>query len=167
MALTTTVAGASSDSYATVVEADGFVGWKGSDAWTNASTATKEGVLKAAVAVMDELPYEFAKSDTAQALRFPTVQMYQSGAYYIPTKVKRAQSYLALALLEDPDLMAGNGEVRQVSVTGGFSVTMKDGGNDGPLDYGLPGEVIDLLKNYLWKSGGVQRSWDSARRGWI
>lgn len=167
MALTTTVAGASSDSYASLAEAETFVGWKGSDAWDAASDATKEAALKAAVSVMDELLYEFPKTSTDQALRFPTVQMYTNGAYYIPERVKRAQSYLALALLEDPDLLSSNGNVRQVSVTGGFSVTMKDDDSDGPLDYGLPTEVMQLLSRYILTHGGVQRSWDSARRGWI
>lgn len=165
MALTTTVAGASSDSYCTAAEADTLVAWKGSDAWTNASTATKESVLKAAVSVLDELLYRDSRSSFDQALRLPTTCMTDtSGDYYIPERVKRAQAYLAVYMLEDPDLFAGGSSVKQVSVPGGFSVTF--GGGDGTGRESLPGDVLALIDRYLWKHGPTSREWDSAARRW-
>jgi len=165
MALTVNVAGASSDSYATVAEADTFLAWRGSDAWTDASTASKEGVLKAAARYMDELHYEYPKSDTDQALRLPVSTMREDGAYYVPDRVKEAQAIFALRLLEDPDLMAGGSGVSQVSVPGAFSVTYGDGGA-GRSRGGVPEEVLGLLDRYLWKSGPRYSSWNSAGRGY-
>jgi len=165
MALTTTAAGASSDSYCTVAEADTLVGWRGSDAWTNASDATKEGVLKAAVSVLDELNYEYPKTDTDQALRLPTTSMTNSdGDYYIPERVKRAQAYLAMYMLEDPDMFSGMAGLSQVSVPGGFSVTMAGGGS---RTWKLPDDVYGLIRRYLWVAGPTTRYWDSAKRGWL
>lgn len=164
MALTTTVAGASSDSYCTVSEADALVGWRGSDAWDNASDATKEGVLKAAVSVIDELKYQQPVTDGSQALRLPTVSMVDDdGDYYIPERVKRAQAYLAMYLLEDPDMLSAGGGVSQASVPGGFSVTFSGAGGQGVT---LPHDVVMLLDRYLWKWGPTTRYWDSARRTW-
>ena len=164
MALTVEVAGASSDSYATLVEAESYVAWRNSAAWDAATDDTKEGVLKAAVAIIDELHYRDPKSSTTQALRFPTSNTQSSGSYYVPERVKRAQAYLALYLLEDPDLVSGTGNVRQVSVPGGFSVTMAESDLGGMQ---LPADVMQLLDRYLWKYGQTHREWDSARRGWI
>lgn len=164
MALTTTVSGASSDSYATVVEADSYVAWKNNDAWENATEATKEGVLKAAVAVIDELLYEFPRADTDQALRFPTTAMLSDGSYYVPERVKRAQAYLALHMLNDPDMFSGSDNVKQVSVPGAFSVTM--GGSASGRD-SLPEDVERLLDRYFYKGGPTTRYYDSARRGFI
>lgn len=162
MALTTTVAGASSDSYATVVEADSYVEWRGSDAWENAIDATKEGVLKAAVSVLDELNYQDPRSDSDQALRLPTALMTNSsGDYYIPERVKRAQAYLALYMLENPDMLAGSDGVKQVSVPGGFSITYGDDGGNG---LSLPHDVLMLIDRYLWKGGPTTRQWNSAAR---
>ena len=163
MALVVTVAGASSDSYATLVEADAFLAWRGSAAWSAAVDATKEGVLRAAVAVMDEELYKDGKSDSDQALHFPTTGTYKDGAYFVPDRVKRAQSYLAMYLLEDPNMLSGVEGVTKVSVPGGFDVQMAGGGDAG----GLPNDVMDLLNRYLLKSGSVARVWNSARRGYL
>jgi len=167
MALDVTVAGASADSYCTVAEADAFVGWKAVSAWDNASTTTKEGALKAAVRLMDELPYLGAKSDTAQALRFPSGYLTDSnGNFYIPTRIKEAQALLALALMENPSLDDGERDVQSISVAGSFSVNYGKADARELMDV-LPNSVLRRLDRYLWKSGpGPYREWDSARRGY-
>lgn len=162
MALDTTVAGTSADSYATVLEADSYVSWKDSDAWDNATTGTKEAVLKAAVAVLDELYYQDPRSDIDQALRLPTALMTDSdGNYYIPERVKRAQAYLALYMLQNPDEFSGTDNVKQVSVPGGFSVTLGDETGRGVK---IPNDVLQLIDRYLWKGGPTTRYWNSAAR---
>lgn len=167
MALTVTVAGASSDSYATEAEADDFLVIKQSATWTNASTALKEAALKTAAALMDELPYRYPKSSTTQALRFPTSDNYESGSYVINDRIKRAQSYLALQLLESGgSLSGGSGDVDSVAVTGSFSVKFA---TESVGLFDLPQEVESLLGRYLWKSGpsGGPRVWDGASRAWV
>lgn len=163
MALTTTVAGASSDSYCTVAEADTFVAWKQSATWTAASDATKESVLKAAVSVMDELKLRYQRATSTQALRWPTGAHYDSsGTLYIPERVKRAQAYLGLLLLEEPDARGSDERVKSVGVSGSFSVTFADGGQS------LPTEITELLEKDLFRSGAVgSGEWDSARRGFV
>lgn len=163
MALTTTVSGASSDSYATVIEADSYLSWRDLDSWENATEARKEGVLKAAVWILDELLWEYPKASLTQALRLPMSNMTDTnGDYYIPERVKRAQAYLAAYLLEDPDLMAGNSSTKQVSVPGAFSVTMQDA----PGGSMLPADVMHLIDRYLYKGGPTGSEWDSAARRW-
>jgi hypothetical protein len=118
---------------------------------------------------MDELLYADPISTAGQALRFPTSRMRNtSGTLVIPDRVKRAQTYLAMHLMEDPDLIAGDMGTRQVSVTGGFSITTKEDTSSGPLDYPLPNDVLSLLTRYLYTGGPIGRvQWDSAKRGWI
>jgi len=153
MALDVTVGTATSTSYATVAEADTIVAWKGSDAWTNAIDATKESALTAAVSFMDTIAYELPRVTTGQALRLPTTSMYDNdGTLIVPERVKEAQSYLALALLEDPNIMGGGGSgpVSEVSVPGAFSVTFQDSSED---TLGLPREVYARLERYILRSG--------------
>ena len=161
------VAGTSSVTYCTVAEADAFLAWRGSDAWSNATDDTKEGVLEAAVRVLDELPYRWSKSDSTQALRFPTVtNTDDDGNYVIPDRVKEAQAEMALAMLEDPDLLTGSGDIKQVAVPGAYSVTMQDRGN-GLTPFPVPEAVLMRLKRYLFTHGPVAKAWDSALRGWV
>jgi len=167
MALVTTVAGASSDSYASVAEADALLGWRDSDAWENAEDATKEAVLKAAARYMDRnLYWRGAKADSDQAMRFPSeYHVDSSGDFVIPERIKEAQAVFAMRLLEDPDLMSGGGTVKQVGVPGGFNVTF--GGESGTSGSGVPDEVLAMVDQDLWKSGPNYTQWDSARRGWV
>ena len=166
MALTVTVAGATSDSYATEAEADAYLVIKQST-WLSGSTALKEAALKTAVALMDELAYKHSKSSTSQALRFPLTINYVSGAYVIPDRVKRAQSYLALMLLESPSAFAGTDNVESVKVDGSWAINY-DTSQEG-AGFELPEEVHTLLNRYFWKSGasGGPRVWSAAARAWI
>ena len=167
MALTVTVAGASSDSYATEAEADAYLVIKQSATWTAASTALKEAALKTATALMDELAYKKASSSTSQALRFPLTINFVSGSYVIPDRVKRAQSYLALMLLESPSAFAGVDNVSSVKVDGSWAINY-DTSQEG-AGFELPEEVHTLLNRYFWKSGasGGPRVWSAAARSWI
>ena len=168
MALTVTVAGASSDSYATLVEANAAVGWKNSAWWGAAADADKEAVLVAAAQIMDSFMYKGSKSATTQALRFPSVGMTSSGSLYIPDRIKRAQAYLALALGEDPDLMTGPAGISSVAATGSFNVTFSGGeGGGGSGDPDLPPDVKRELNPWLWTHGpSTGGEWDSATRSW-
>jgi len=169
MALVVTVAGATSDSYATLAEAATFLDWRNNSVWDDASDATQELWLKAAARLMDLLPYTSQKSDTAQARRFPSSDMVNaSGALYIPDRLKEAQCILAMALGQDPNLENGGGGAKSVSVTGSFSVTFGGGGTESDsLIEMLPNGFVERMKPWLLLYGpGPSREWSSAGRGW-
>jgi hypothetical protein len=147
-----------------VAEADTIVAFKGSAEWDAASTATKEGVLVEAAQRIDRLAFVGTKSATTQALAFPrTGGTDANGDLEIHQRIKRAQAFLALALLEDPDLFEG-GCAKTVSVTGSFSVTK--GGSSGVLG-GYPESVTSELQPWIYRYGpGPSKAWNSARRSY-
>lgn len=164
MALDTTVAGASADSYVSVSDADDFVTYKQSDTWDNASTALKEAALKAARRALDALYWKRPRATDDQALRLPSAQMkLDDGSLYLPDEVQEAQALLGLALIEDPDLLSGTGAVESVSVSGAFSIKSRTAGVEGDE---LPAEVYRLIDRWLYKWGPDVTTWNSAARTW-
>ena len=126
--LTTTVGGASSDSYATTAEAETyFLKRLGAEAW-NASTATygsdaKEQALLAAMTFLESLNYLGSRASTTQALEWPRsgngrnrwLDTATTGlvdlrgrawaSTVIPTPIKRAQYEMALSILQSPHVL--------------------------------------------------------------
>lgn len=171
MALTVTVAGATSDSYATVAEADAVFELTQDSTWTGASTANKEAALKRAAQIIDLGRYYGIKSAVTQALRFPSHYMRNSsGTLVVPAEIKRAQSLLALALLHEPNLLSGPpAGLSSVTIDGSASVSF--GGSTGstgdPADVfeRLPASVKVEIRRHIWRSGPEPfYSWDPATR---
>jgi len=131
------------------------LGWRANTYWTNASTAVKEGVLKAAARLMDLLPYEAQKSDVAQARRFPSSNMTNSsGTLYIPEQLKEAQCILGLALLEDPSIESGDTDPQSISVSGSFSINYGASNSGGlSLIERLPLGFLERMKPWLMLYG--------------
>jgi len=76
MALVTTIADASADSYVTVEEADSYilVRWPGdSDDWFSLSVSEKEDRLRVGAMMLDSLPLRGIKATLVQALAFPRI----------------------------------------------------------------------------------------------
>lgn len=165
MALITTVAGTTSDSYATVAEADLIVAYRGSAAWTAASSGTKETHLKAAADFLERLDYYGAKSVETQRLRFPSSHHQDAaGVLVVYAHIKRAQSFLAGFLLENPTSFDGAGsDADSVSVSGVFSVSgLSHQGS------ALPDLVMRELKPEFMTAGATgQGAWDWAGRTWV
>lgn len=99
MALITTVGGSTSDSYATVAEADAYFAKRyNNSTWTALTEAQKERALVTATDQIDRLIYRYSKygSDVESAsdyqrLEFPRSYTVDSnGAAIIPLEVKRA-----------------------------------------------------------------------------
>ena len=167
MALDSTVAGTTADSYVEDTdEADAILLWKANSKWTGSTVAVREAVLKEAAKVLDRLPTRFTKSAEAQSMQYPYAGMTNSsGTLIIHERIKRAQCYLALHLLQNPNLFSGgDDDVKQVSVSGSFSVTFGGTGTKNSI----PEDVMNEMKPYLWVYGpGVGKAWSSSRRAWI
>lgn len=113
MALDTTVSGASSNSYASVSEADAYFTLRlNTSEWTGATTGVKEAALAQACRTIDLEDFAGYKTITSQALKWPRVGILDSDgnsvdSTTIATFVKNAQFELALRLLKydaDTDL---------------------------------------------------------------
>lgn len=111
MAVDATVAGASSDSYATLAEANAYVTEVGGGAaWTDLADAAKENFLKRATRAIDRLPWAGWKYDTAtttagqpagQRLAFPRAgDLDGNGDPYLAVEVVECCCAVALALAE-------------------------------------------------------------------
>ena len=166
MALTTTVAGATSDSYVSVADADTILDFKiqmGATDWDAAAAAKTEACLKEATKRIDRLPLAGSKSATTQALQFPRSDHTDAdGNLEIRERIERACALLALALYEDPEQFDGTA-ADSVSVPGSFNVSGLSGDPSS-----LPADVLEELRPFLFNaSPGPGKSWSSAGRGWI
>ena len=129
MALDATVSGISSDSYATLAEANTLFGdrqWF-SSTWTAFTDATKEKWLREAVRSLDRLQSwrgELAEDD--QRLAFP--REIGDDTYYpsdeIHRNIKEAQLELVIILQAKQDSTTGDIELRTESTVGALSGTV-------------------------------------------
>lgn len=110
MAVDTTVAGTSANSYLDVAGADAFASTelgKLAKAWRNATIEDKEAALLRATAEIDE--YTGSGSTlflTTQALRFPRLLDVDAAAVpFIPVRVRRATFLQASYLLANADVL--------------------------------------------------------------
>lgn len=163
MSLKCSVGGRDSESFVTVAGADAFIGEEQTyDAteWDGLSTAQKETRLKLAAQLMGYLPLKGRTVYCGQALCFP--RSSQSNVTVIPSKVKEAQSYIAVSVVHRAlaarssavDGLDENSRVTQVSLAGLLSVSLgKEGASAGNvldrIGRSAQFRVYLLLKSYL------------------
>jgi len=111
VALTTTVAGASSNSYLTVADADALANQhlgREARSWLAASVTDKERALIQAAQDIDTLVGSVVRYDDLQALTFPLSTDVDAITLmpYIEPRVKRAQYAQAAYLIHNADLIS-------------------------------------------------------------
>jgi len=150
MALDITVGGSSSDSYATVAEADTYHAAYGNTAWAAISTsALKEAALRKAAQYLDTKTFVGIKASSTQSLEWPRYDVviggYDVSNTIIPNDIKVAQMEAALiASSESLTPSLSNGSVIEETVgkiTKRYSDYSKDGGKKWTL-------VDKLLRGY-------------------
>lgn len=116
MAFDASVGGADSNSYVTLAAAEAyFLGRLSDSAWDEADEATRESALIMATARLDAETFVGSPVTTTQRLQWPRYSAYdRNGNQYvttaIPGLIQDATCELALALLDDSDLLgAGSG----------------------------------------------------------
>ena len=108
-----TVGGASANSYVTLEAAEAyFFGRLSDSAWDEADEATRESALIMATARLDAETFVGSPVTTTQRLQWPRYGAYdRNGNQYvttaIPSLIQDATCELALAVLDDPDLLGG------------------------------------------------------------
>lgn len=157
MSLDATIGGTSSDTYATLAEAQAYAGDQGTDAaaaWLAADTK-QEGTLRQAARILDTFTWKGIKLNALQALEWPRSWVEDKNGYpvyptVIPKQVKNAQCELAIRLLaadradEDPRIA-----IREK--VGSIEVEYASGGRPRVV----PGFVTTLCGQFLQGGGGV------------
>jgi hypothetical protein len=176
MALTidATVGGATSNSYATVVEADAIAEetLPVPAAWNNAEPEERVLALVAAVRFLDQSAFAGARATGSQALAWPRTGVLKAPDYddvttydsaEIPAAVKRAQARLAFYLLErkdadpfGPDPRAG---LTSLSAGGDLSVSLDGTQNQTPPGWRYMAAAIRPILGHLvrWPQPRVVR----------
>lgn len=177
--ITATVAGAASNSYVTLAEADEYMaGRLHASAWETAATNDKEKALISACRAIEGLQLAVRRprygypsdpwnlldtqsdplfvSDPAQALSFPRCRDVDSaGAYAIPEPAKRAQCEEALALLAFGAEAQRRAALQASGVSGfqvdGLSESYREGAGSSPL---ASADARRLMLPFL-RMGGV------------
>jgi len=162
MALITTVGGSTSESYATIAEADLYFIDRNSATWAALSTDSKEAALRYAAVHIDGYSFTGAVDNSTQALAWPRYGATSNGwaidSTTIPQKIKDAQIEAALRQATEPlDADLSSGTVTQKTV-GSISVSYSENTNDGRKNY----QLIDKILKPLLSGGG--RSYHSANR---
>ncbi len=178
-----TVAGADSNSYVTMAEADAyFAGRLHADAWDTATQADKEKALVSACRDIGalrlasrRLPYGYVREpvgaldvqydpllvvDAEQALAFPRLRdVDAAGAYCIPERVKQAQCEEALALLAFGAEQARRSALQAGGVssfsTDGLSESYREAAGSSPL---ASAEARRLMQGFLQLGGVIATS---------
>jgi hypothetical protein len=124
MALISTPGATNANSYTSVDFADVYLLQErvGASDWQAVSPGQKEAALIQATRVLEKESYLGGKTDTAQALKFPRVNIFdEDGDEYssttVPADVQRACCELAFALTQNPDLLTSDGVSRYKSIT--------------------------------------------------
>ena len=151
-----TLKGESSNSYATLAEANSYFETSPDDStWTNKSDDQKNRALISATRWIDSLNFYGDRCDESQALKWPRnnfqVDDVELDCSSIPNKIKYAQYELARALANDTDAMTGNsgteGVAKEVEL-GELKVKY----NEASLATGNVNNVFDVypwLQSYL------------------
>ena len=110
--LVATLAGATSNSYITLSDANIYFGNRLDAAdWTAATSVNKTASLITATGWLDTLDFYGTRSVTTQALKWPrtdiTCDGVEADATFIPREVKDATCEAALALLRNPTMLRG------------------------------------------------------------
>lgn len=156
LTLDATVGGATSNTYATLAEAESYFEARlHVSSWTAAATATKNAALAMATKALDRsVVWEGIKADEVQALQWPreyvedpdTGEDFDSTA--IPTRIKDAQCELALSLISEDRTLDSDGfkRIKAGSVEAEYAST-----DAKPV---LPRPVRELLRD-LGTFGGA------------
>ena len=157
MAIDTTVAGAASDSYATVAEADSYLALqrgRNISKWTALTTTQKEDTLKLAAVAVDQLRFFDDPSTTTQALEFPRVADYKTvggvTTYFIQPGVKYGQIETAL------HMVTSNSSDTAENVTS-FSIGSYSESRNGTIGL-IPDAAMKWLTPFVSRIGNVFRT---------
>lgn len=155
--ITATAKGASSNSYATLAEAETyFEGRSGASSWTGTDD-TKNRALVTATNRLEQQEYYGSPTDSGQRLKWPRVGTYDSDGRYwdqdtVPRVVKEAQYEMALALLAgDLELKDSGLEGFDAVRVGPMSVDINHGREAGSL----PRQVRRLLRGLMVSAGSL------------
>lgn len=158
MALDTSIGGAASDSYATLVEANAYHTARGFNTeWGAASDPNKELALKWAARQMDaHFSFRGVRYQKAQARAWPRIGATDDDGWdfttaEIPKCVKDAQAELAFRLIKE-DWTEGQGPMRDEGVSLGSLKTTKEEHDP------MPDAVKRLLSSVTLSSGSSVRS---------
>jgi hypothetical protein len=153
-----TVGGASSNSYATLVEADAYFEDRiGYEDWPSYSDGRQESALILATQILEEERYIGQKLNLdTQALLWPRYNVVDSqGRWYptdaIPQKVKDAECELAFSILDKTfssptastsPTQGGLSRIERISIAGEIDMEIRAGGDM------LPPIVVSLLREF-------------------
>lgn len=161
LALVTTVGGASTNSYATVAEADSYLeAHSDFSDWTVLAEAVKIKHLVQAARMIDQELFHGAKVSSTQSMRFPRTTQMNVDSYTvltaIPPAVKNAQCEQAIYLMKHGhsrrmELRADG--VKQISLGGRAGASESFVQGDLPLTL-CPG-ALSQLSYYLSRTCGV------------
>ena len=168
MALTTTVSGSSSDSYASLAEANTYFEKhkKNFDAtWDALSDTNKEIYLRAAALALDTLEnWRGYKPDSEQALEFPRelgwISYYQATLYpssEIDTRIKNAQCEIVMMAVRRVDSNSDTIETRFETSLSALSNTVNIGyqqRSDQKMMETIAGNSIHRIRQYMipWRA---------------
>lgn len=153
MALITTVAGATSDSYVTLVEAAAHASMIGETAFGALATdALRENLLRRATAVIDLQLWAGTRYDIStvtaghrngQALEFPRqLDVDGNGNPFVPVEVKRCCCEVAFALLSGAGETASDAKVSNLKI-GGMTIEYAAGSEAQSVD------SVDVISLHL------------------
>lgn len=160
MSLDATLAGASSNSYITLAEAETFSSqFYNLTAWSTATSGNQEAALMEACTEIESYRLRFNPSISTQALHFPRDIDYDStGVYIIPTAIKKVQFLIAVNILETRSMEQKAQELKNAGVSsyslGDYSVSFGNVGTGGKYT----SLIRKLLYPYIEWEGRVGRS---------
>lgn len=160
LAIDATVAGASANSYCTVVETDAFFeGHLDGSNWSNLETAEKTLYLVHACRDIDSLSFQGFKTTTTQKLQFPRDFQTETDSYTaitaIPAKIKQAQMEHALHLIKYGVSRRDDIRAAGVKVAGGGRFVAETLKQHPFSDVEIAPAAIRALNPYLRRSGTV------------
>jgi hypothetical protein len=145
-ALVATVGGATSNSYATFVEANAyFAGRLGGEAWNDVENGSL--ALITATSELEKLSYRGSKATESQALKFPRTGIDQDGV--IPLPLKQATYELALYLAQNLEILESGGdlsEFKSLTIGNNEIAIQPTGSGSGEA---IPSRILSLLSSLL------------------
>ena len=141
-----TAGAATSNSYATVAEADAYLAVRGdTSTWTALTLGQKESKLQWAALYLDTLTFKGTRSTSTQALQWPRIGVWDRDGFEvdgIPQALKNAQAEMAFQLIAN-DWTQGLGPVSNETLSVG-SISL------GPETHRpFPAAVLALLRPLL------------------
>ena len=147
-----TAGAATSNSYASVAEADAYLAVRGdTSTWTALTTGQKESKLQWAAIYIDTLTFKGTRSTSTQALQWPRIGVWDRDGFEvdgIPQALKNAQAEMAFQLIAN-DWTQGLGPVTNETLSVG-SISL---GRE--THRAFPAPVLALLRPFLASIPGV------------